>query len=442
MLTTRLIAMFDQLLPEICIVICRYLKARERARVAMVSKSMEIASRASFIYRSYITNGELPRNDVNDFTILIDTLRFAALITEPSPFSEEVRENVKSVNDIRLLSAKDIAILDRTLYQHWEHGIFDYAIQIAQINPHITCMHKVPRLETWKYDCIFGCFYVLLHRSDGTVLISENMENVYLVLQAREMIQQSHIALPGKIIACILPYEGYLVSDGKVGLEPWWKPLNASVKKVLYDIYARAVDTHTLVHTGRNTCPPVIVSLDGMKGYNSSHFNAGQLALQTALMEMPKLQGDQGVWAFARHNQNGLIRHVFIRTVLEGDRAIALGTVWVLPRRSVECVLAKLEDIVTRGCEHVPVGFAPHMIFVDDSFTVACLKHYLKECEIKIYNLCIPDEVIYTCNHCRQLETAHFKLKLCSRCKLFKYCDVSCQRADWKCHKKHCRKAS
>merc|ERR1719487_1348546 len=103
--------MFEILLPEVYVIICQFLRASDRARVAMVSKSMAVASRASFTYRSCLANGELPESDRNNFTILLNILRFSALTKEPTPFSKEVREIVKSVHDIGLLSALDIAKL-------------------------------------------------------------------------------------------------------------------------------------------------------------------------------------------------------------------------------------------------------------------------------------------------------------------------------------------
>ena len=53
---------------------------------------------------------------------------------------------------------------------------------------------------------------------------------------------------------------------------------------------------------------------------------------------------------------------------------------------------------------------------------------------------CVPDEDNGTCANCGKHGSKTAKLKICTACRLVKYCGVDCQRAHRKQHKKACKK--
>mmetsp|Transcript_41214 Transcript_41214/g.44747 ORF Transcript_41214/g.44747 Transcript_41214/m.44747 type:complete len:391 (-) Transcript_41214:1203-2375(-) len=48
------------------------------------------------------------------------------------------------------------------------------------------------------------------------------------------------------------------------------------------------------------------------------------------------------------------------------------------------------------------------------------------------------NEEQHSCSYCSQIESDNHRLRLCGRCSHTRYCNIECQRADWKAHKKQC----
>lgn len=85
-------------------------------------------------------------------------------------------------------------------------------------------------------------------------------------------------------------------------------------------------------------------------------------------------------------------------------------------------------------------------VLVSDTHIIRPLK---KEITV-VYSLTSKPSVYYTaslekdisreCSHCHEWETTAHKLSKCSRCPKTFYCNLECQRSDWKAHKVICGK--
>lgn len=67
-----------------------------------------------------------------------------------------------------------------------------------------------------------------------------------------------------------------------------------------------------------------------------------------------------------------------------------------------------------------------------------CSLAHLREMQMKYARIVPEGTLTYRCRYCATLLDSSAPLQ-CSRCKTVRYCNVACQRADWRRHKTDCK---
>lgn len=452
--------MWTSLSVDIHVAVCRYLPAKERATFTFVSRAMAHVSATAFSLYPHIKDGKLPETLGREFSSIVDIFRYGAVeIGVASHFSARARSIVHSVNDMYLLRShglmEDLQRLNIDMYSFWEkdyggrEGIFHNGVLTAQANPEIPYMKKVAGLQGWKQDRIHGEFYITMQRPDGAVLISVDMQKVYLVMGIAQSVAAPLIAgnrhLPVRAILTILPYEGYLVYDGL--LAGALSEVSPALRRKLHKTYADAVDNNTIIYTKQNTDPSLLTSSSSGPSYDPLQLTPQQLRFQGQLKKMKKIQGQHGMWVFRRHDYTEESNPEHLLTVMGSGVPIAVGCEMSSLHPTFDDILTILKSIVVDGDGFSPSGHAPNTISTDELSIVAYLKGYMEECGIAVAYYPPPSEEeislrgkIGGCATCGRPEMPNRPLMQCSACREVRYCNASCQKTHWKVHKKACKK--
>eukprot|EP00475_Leptophrys_vorax_P039012 TRINITY_DN6971_c0_g1_i1.p1 TRINITY_DN6971_c0_g1~~TRINITY_DN6971_c0_g1_i1.p1 ORF type:complete len:486 (+),score=124.02 TRINITY_DN6971_c0_g1_i1:125-1582(+) len=108
-------------------------------------------------------------------------------------------------------------------------------------------------LWRWSEQKRYGNYYVLLERQDGTILISEDMQHVYLVLGFREsiakLVSKIGVPLPIQATCSLLPFKHYISYDRLLvpRLDDSKPSSKVTIKKKLMKIYKNALEKGTVI---------------------------------------------------------------------------------------------------------------------------------------------------------------------------------------------------
>lgn len=139
-----------------------------------------------------LVNGRLKESDGRVMCEVLELLRFAVFDLGMAQLSPAAQRVVKSYNDLYTLRSMnlygDLMRLNIGVYSYWDrcagtNGVYQWFIDMLKCNPHMKLDKEVDRdVKYWRDSRVFGDFYLLFDRHDGTVLVSLNYQKVYLVL--------------------------------------------------------------------------------------------------------------------------------------------------------------------------------------------------------------------------------------------------------------------
>ena len=254
---------WDNLQNELRVCVVKFLPCKERARVARLSKNMKKACVEATTVFPKITTGILPEELGRPFCHLLNALRYGVYaLGLAGCLSKRAKEIIKQDTALdRLFDLhmyEDLMSLNSNVFSYWDtdfsgkvnSGVYSYVRRIIELNPSMGITGKqLEQARHWPTSRIHGKFYILLNRPDGTVVISEDKQKVYLVqgiLHAvAKVVVRAGDHLPVYGMGNFLPFFEYICFDGLfLGCPP---AISAKLRRQLYGIYAAAVDSGNLI---------------------------------------------------------------------------------------------------------------------------------------------------------------------------------------------------
>lgn len=120
---------------------------------------------------------------------ILDALRWAVLDLQLAKLSPAAARVVHNMNDLQSLRGmglhEDLGRLNMYVYSYWHKGaasagVFQWLKDAVKINPHLTWKASVEQdVQYWKDSRVFGDFFILFDREDGTVLVSTDFLKVF-----------------------------------------------------------------------------------------------------------------------------------------------------------------------------------------------------------------------------------------------------------------------
>lgn len=348
----------------------------------------------------------------------------------------------------------------------------------------------------WPQERIHDVFYVLCGRPDGTILISEDGQRVYLVQGIAQPLHEPimmRTRLPIMIRTTLLPFQGYLAYDGLMTVEP--SEISPSRVRKLWKSYWNAVENGTLIAGSGPNChtgPGKSKSGKKKKSKKTNKKNGGGAAgdddkddgdddvengasaepakpavdprllpkkdhskLLARLAAAPHFGKFEpaGMWVFRRHDYTLASNPDFFFAVLSGaGMPLHMGSYSSLVP-TCDDIMKALDQIVFGGHGGGSgIRKAPGAVSIDAIEIIEPMRALLKPAQIEVLYYAPPskeEEAMLhpqrpmgtrTCALCSLTaeEAGVPALLKCGRCKSAFYCSQSHQKQHWKYHKMEC----
>jgi hypothetical protein len=204
----------------------------------------------------------MPETVGRPFCMILNMLRYGVytlgLAGKLSPTALQLLAQGQRVDTLLQMGMHaDAASLNANVFSYWESdfsarpdsGVFNYLKETGKLNPKMKLEQHLSQIEHWPQSRVHGSFYMLLERTDGTVIISADRTKVYLtqgiLSSLGNLLLRSGQHFPCPVIATFLPFHGYVAFDGLVAGAP---PITSgNERKKLYRAYCKAVDEGTLI---------------------------------------------------------------------------------------------------------------------------------------------------------------------------------------------------
>jgi hypothetical protein len=324
-----------------------------------------------------IETARLPEEVARPFAFILDILRFACLHMDlVSGISVDAQTMVGSPSDMHLLRAShlydDLLKCNTAMYTHWDFqysgqaGAYSYLLQTAEMNmgqPDTTWIEFIDEVRFWKDNRIHDCFYVYKERSDGTVVISQDMTRVYLVQGIRDSLGDIFIrsgrSLPVQGYTTLLPFQHKLVYDGL--FRGIFTDVNKDTLKKLHGAYEGAVDQRAVIHTldGRMVPPSESPGISANSPLQKVQLSSRHREALVNSRRAP--EGDpSGMWVFRRFGYSEASNPNHLIVVLGGGSMHIAGP---LSLKALQPTAQEIIDIVVsvvvKGEGMIPRGHCP-----------------------------------------------------------------------------------
>jgi hypothetical protein len=269
---------YDKVLAEY--LMFRVAPVRKKGSVGGKKRSVATSAATSSILPAEVDNARPIHESAARICYLLDTARFMAMNLNLVPdFTEEVKETVNTFGHVQVLRQpgnrcyiNELARLTAAAYTYWhslpsdpKHGLFDLVRErLGEDSMFSTAL--ATDCPYWQSSRVYDTFIVLFDRIDGTVIVSKDLQRVYLVLGQAQSLGEvaNHVWRNGGFIdrpkykppkfhgpligtgmvVTLLNWEGKIVYDGIFA--PAFTPSQSTLHKAI-QAYLYAVNTKTLI---------------------------------------------------------------------------------------------------------------------------------------------------------------------------------------------------
>jgi hypothetical protein len=210
---------------ELKIRVAKFLPCSERARVSKVSRSVRTACNLATTVHFHVTGAIMPVTVSRPFHLIWNLLLYGVynlrIAGNLSPKAQQVLAqgpNVETLHELGLHA--DIAVLNASVFSGWksdlsarpDSGVHHFLKDTAELNPDVKLAQYLPQIQHWPQSRIHGCFWAILDRADGTVVVSES--GVYLIQgvgpSLGQQLMTAGLKLPTAVMATLVPFCGYV----------------------------------------------------------------------------------------------------------------------------------------------------------------------------------------------------------------------------------------
>ena len=120
--------------------------------------------------------------------IILDIIRYAVVDLRLAELSPQAQRVVRNINDLQTIRGMgmlgDLAKLNVYSYTYWHRGtssvgVFQYLKDCLKVNKDRDLDLEVERdVQYWKDSRVFGDFFLLFDREDGSILVSADFQKV------------------------------------------------------------------------------------------------------------------------------------------------------------------------------------------------------------------------------------------------------------------------
>jgi hypothetical protein len=298
---------------------------------------------------------------------------------------------------------------------------------------------------------LHGEFIVLFDRPDGTVVVSEDLRTVHLVLGIDKTIgyaanyhmideqwvradvssRNLHGVVGTLCTLTLLPWDNKIIYDTTLRHRA---RCTEKVLKKAYEAYCKAVDEGTLQTTLVKVSPPKHNALSE----GDLHRLQGEFYKDIQLMRV--LDGNKEIWKCSRKKMDGIDS-----IVMSSNKGTTLGSFAVATEPSLCDYMALLRQLTA-------LHGLPSAVHIDNTTMVNKLTYLLQGVVQVVYFVPPSSEEMDImralvgadkprCSYCTIDACEHGKqLFRCTSCHAVHYCTRDHQRLAWKHHKKVCKK--
>ena len=469
---------------HVLIDVFKFVGLREGVKTVMVVSKYCLNQYKSFllVHKDGVINGKSEESSGRLLCSVLDIGRYASVDLCTVALSSKAQRIVRSVNDLGLLRRGDLygdlIRLNGAMYSYWystpatpKSGVYHYMQECAAMNQS-TIPEMSGALEAdvkhWINDRVYGDFFVLVERRDGTILVSNDFQKVYLVLGLAQSIAEiipgytrkeyevhgafvkskSSMTLlnwRGKVV-----YDGLMVSSMDTGKKSQWQKAVSAYINAVDSGSVISVINRTPIVTEPAAKPSVVVPKETV------------LRLQPAvekLKKVPMLPGGDAcpsIWIFRRHGYSERENPSFAISIFSSTAGGVL-----VPYFEAKQLIPDAEDYM----KLLEIGIAasgkkPSAVSIDEESMVEPMGEILRPAGIDVAFYPPPSEEeraesdrtnpytkglrfssahVIACYYCgRQEDRDGVTLLRCSRCRITHYCSKEHQKADWKTHKRFC----
>jgi hypothetical protein len=415
---------------------------------------------------------------------IFDVARYLMFLSNVVKVSSQAREAVRLTGTIHALRTStdlmtDLHALNEGVFAFWHslpsdpsHGIFHHLQKQIEKEGDQACIEALNKdCVYWESSRVHGTFIVLFDRPDGTILVSQDLKRVYLVLGLEQTIgtvtnfihgakgnivkgapfkaPKFHARLLGsRITTTLVNWENKIVYDGLITSHSAPKP--RIIQRAL-QAYIHAVDTKTLIVSLDKKQPSVATKYRGFE--SQSEYERVLAELRPMLEEIEALPPAGAVenapsWVALRngYTEQENPDHVMLLT--------ARGKLLHPEVRLAEITPSVKEYIELLYTATTEKGYKPECLAIDAESRLDMMRAILETATgIRVTYFPPPsDEERRICEEEIRAERAGLKctvcsavkcsngsnLMVCSRCRKVYYCSQEHQKQHWKQHKSVC----
>lgn len=417
------------------------------------------------------------------FCSILDTFRLVSHHVANNFLTPEAQEYLNMFQSIDFLRQphlmNDLYKLNLGMYRYWSssprninegvyHAVTKYyqkSLEGKNRNPYENAL--VEDCIYWNSSRIFGDFTILFERPDGTILISENYQEVFLVLGQAQSLgevanlarksngdwnKRSPYALPKlhspiigvKVSVTLLNWKNRILYDGLM------QPIDTCSKKQLIlalQSYLTHLENNTIIYSLpkkeiQGVHPLLIkpLSKDVIQSLILKH--SQELNYLKQQYFHPK--DSSHIWSFSRHGYSEEFNANHYLSVLDNLKSLVIP----FATEALEPTISEYIHILCLAVEQHQ--YKPQSIIIDSETNYLLCKSILEqECDILVeYKPRPSDEELKFrgivsnkpfCEYCGTTSTPNQKnLFRCARCKIIYYCCREHQKKDWKKHRSVC----
>ena len=437
-------------------------------------------------------DGILIEDKARLFSDLMNCARCACLRTGSTAISRKALSFLESNNwnTFQMFSAgfaDDVMLLKGAMFSFWygfpltpTSGVFGYVRETAKYQTTEVCdtwnIALDLEVKYWNDNRVYGDFFVLFERRDGTIMIDKNTKIVYLVLGITQSIGNMFMAgkpsnkklckatsqfkdlyWTGSIIGqavrtTLINFDGKITYDGLIVVS---NLTNVNIKSLL-KIYIDAVDKGKIV----KSLPKHLKNpLDAIPKVKIENFPSQIIQMLKEIKDTPfDMQGSAIIFRRNGYTEKDNPDHII---TLMGHGLSSRIEV-VIPYQRISALIPSVQDYIKllRNAINV-VKMKPCILMIDALEQIPNLKTVFDEYNFKIHwytppsleeervlqsknfdlmNRDYQEPINYSlCLLCKASTQPDGRpLLVCSRCKMAKYCCVEHQKQDWRKHKNNC----
>jgi hypothetical protein len=442
-----------------------------------------------FVIHREVQGGLLTKESSNRICGILDHARFYALYMDLVQINPQAAAEVRQQGTIHALRnpkyTMDYFQLNAGVYSYWEatsetplKGLFHSLLDNYQPVWGNALMEDC---RYWKHSRVTGCFYVLIDRPDGTILISEDYSKVFLALGLTKSIGElcnksfsskvggwiNGVAYPEtpfkfhgpvlgkKVFGTLLNYENKIVSD--YAFHPMEIMTTGQVKKALTAYLAAASESKIISRLEKNESKaarlePKILSKEELAEYR----NRFRLQLDF-IASKPSPAGFDAKNGKSITGFPLLVYRRFGYTEEDNPEHMIFVLNGGAPVTNFYCkeLAPSVDEYIQLTDQILQSGYPkPAILLVDSETDLDILQQLFREfvnMAVSFYPPPSTEERYFSdltnpkiphpaCRVCRSpLAEDGTKLFTCSKCKGVYYCCREHQKEDWKKHKKVCR---